>query len=103
MHDCKYVIVLGFFLLFFFQFPVIKKCLAGCGLCFEQAKSKCGQVTLLRAASMADQATACGQLANVTLTSLCSPDSKLEEWRGIFTAPKDGCRFIYENRPAVIL
>lgn len=39
-------------------------------MCFEQAKSKCGQVTLLRADSMADQATACGQLAHVNVTSL---------------------------------
>lgn len=39
-----------------------------CVCVFEQAKSKCGQVTLLRAASMAEQATACGQLANVNVT-----------------------------------
>lgn len=45
----------------------------------EEAKSKCGQVTLLRAASMADQATACGQLANVNVTSFCSPGLKLKE------------------------
>lgn len=43
------------------------------GVRFEQAKSKRGQVTLLRAASMAVQATACGQLANVNVTSLPSP------------------------------
>lgn len=37
------------------------------GLSFEQAKSKCGQVTLLRAASMAARATACGQLTSVNI------------------------------------
>lgn len=40
------------------------------GLSFEQAKSKCGQVTLLRAASMAARATACGQLTSVNIKYL---------------------------------
>lgn len=61
VHDCEY------FNRFFSRFfpPCLSRVRPGYGLCFEQAKSKCGQVTLLRAASMADQATACGQLANV--------------------------------------
>lgn len=47
-----------------------------CACVFEQAKSKCGQVTLLRAASMAEQATACGQLAKCYFSVF----SGLEAW-----------------------
>lgn len=54
-------------------------------MCFEQAKSKCGQVTLLREASMADQATACGQQASVNATSLfLFLGLKLKQYKGTF-------------------
>lgn len=45
--------------------PILFRRYLAVGIRVCVSKSKCGQVTLLRAASMADQATACGQVANV--------------------------------------
>lgn len=98
MHDCKYLIV------FFEKNAVIKSCTARYGLCFEQAKSKCGQVTLLRAASMADlkRQHVASKLMLTLYTSVRCLSSKLEEQRGLRPAPTNGYRLVYETTVTII-